>query len=254
MRISERKTTAAVLRFVLGEKLDPDFCALVGCSIDLWRKLENGDRRMTERVAAHVEAATGVSRVWLLAGNPKAKPIAVDGQPFTLQYFRDFQAAQISGESRPLAIAVYPCGHLPSLMATAASAVATGRLAAFAVELEAAVIALRRKFGVVPQAVNETLQAMQRTPGAFLFEATDAKNERDGDRRARQNMVEKQIATGLAPWVVHMQTKATGKSRSVQMKAHGVRPFGAEVARGVTGGIKLKQQTQPRSSRLKAKP
>jgi hypothetical protein len=254
MRISERKTPAAVLRFILGEKLDDDFCNLVGCSRDLWRKLENGDRRMTERTAAQVEAATGASRVWLLTGNPKAKPVAVDGQPFTLQYFREFQAAQISGDNRPLAIAVYPCGHLPSLMATAASAVASGRLAAFAVELEAAVIALRRKFGVVPEAVNETLQAMQRAPGAFLFEATDATDERDGDRQARHNMVEKQIATGLAPWVVHMQTKATGKSRSVEMKAHGVRPFGVEVARAASGGIKQKPQTPPRSRGRKAKP
>lgn len=240
MRISERKTPAAVLRFILGERLDDAFCRLVGCSRDLWRKLENGDRRMTERMAAQVEAVTGVSRVWLLAGNPKAKPVAVDGQPFTLQYFKDFQAAQLSGENRALGIAVYPCGHLPSLMATAEAAASTGRLAAFAVELEAAVITLRRKFGFVPEVVNETLQAMKRSPGAFQLEVTDATDERESDRRSRHDMVEKQIEAGLAPWVMHMQTKVAGKSRSVQMKAHGVRPFGAEVALTASGKVKLK--------------
>lgn len=254
MRISERKTTAAVLRFILGEKLDDDFCAVVGCSRDLWRKLENGDRRMTERVAANVEAATGVSRVWLLANNPKAKPLAVDGQPFTLQHFRDFQAAQLSGENRPLAIAVYPCGHLPSLMATAASAAATGHLAAFAVELEAAVVALRRKFGFVPEVINETLEAMQQAPGVFLLEATDAVVERDSDRRQRHNMVERHMGAGIAPWVVQMQTKVAGKSRSVQMQMQGVRPFGRDVTLAASGEVTLKPPAAPRSKVSKAKP
>lgn len=198
MRISERKTTAAVLRFILREKLDDDFCNLVGCSRDLWRKLENGDRRMTERVAAHVESTTGISRVWLLANKPKTKPVAVDNAPFTLEWFRAYRAKQLTGERQPLAFAVYPCGHLVSLIGTAIAAGRSGRLASFAVELEAAVAALRGKFGCDQQAAAAVFELMQANPKPYLLEVTDNAKESEGDRAARLEFLRTTVVQGNA--------------------------------------------------------
>jgi hypothetical protein len=198
MRISERKTTAAVLRFILGEKLDDDFCKLVGCSRDLWRKLENGDRRMTERTAAQVEAVTGASRLWLLSGKTKAKPLAVDGSPFTLEWFRAYRSKQLTGDRKPLAFAVYPAGHLVSLIGSAVAAGSAGKLAAFAVELEAAVAGLRNKFGFDPQAGAAALEMMQGDPKPYLLEVSDNGKESAQTRAARLEFLRKQVVTGGA--------------------------------------------------------
>jgi hypothetical protein len=242
MRISERKTTAAVLRFVLGEKLDPDFCTLVGCSIDLWRKLENGDRRMTERVAAHVEAATGVSRVWLLAANAKAKPIGIGGEPYTLESFRAFQTSQMTNDRRALGIAVYPAGHVASLVATAKAAAKAGQLASFAVELDAAVAALRRKYGWDKLALDEAIAEMQKHPSAYLLEATDSANDRPAAREARKELALNAASAGAFPTLARMMKRSEGKKIVTEIKLSGVRP------------ANLLLQTEPRSKRKKAKP
>lgn len=242
MRISERKTTAAVLRFILGDKLDPDFCALVGCSIDLWRKLENGDRRMTERVAAHVEAATGVSRVWLLEGNPKAKPVGIDGEAYTLESFRAFQAAQLTGERKALALAVYPGGYLPSLVAIAHSAADNGKLASFAVELDAAVNSLRQRYGMTAEVFRAVVADMQTNAEAYLFEATDLQKDSEGAALARRRQALNHAAQGSFPEVAQIQHSTSGEGRVTNVKMIGSRLANPPL------------QTEPRSKRKKAKP
>lgn len=242
MRISERKTPAAVLRFILGDKLDEDFCAFVGCSIDLWRKLENGDRRMTERVAAHVESATGVSRVWLLAGNAKAKPYGIDGQPYTLQSFRDFQAAQLKGERKALALAVYPGGYLPSLVAIAYSAAEKGRLASFAVELEAAVNSLRQQYGLSADVFHAVVAEMQKQAEAHLFEVTDLHKDSESAASARRRQALNHAAQGVFPEVAQIQHSTKGASQITNVKM-----IGSRLANPPS-------QTEPRSKRGKAKP
>lgn len=242
MRISERKTPAAVLRFILGEKLDDDFCALVGCSIDLWRKLENGDRRMTERVAAHVESATGVSRVWLLADNAKAKPYGIDGAPYTLESFRAFQASQMTDDRRALGMAVYPAGHLPSLMATAKAAAKSGLLASFAVELDAAVAELRRKYGWDKSGLDEAIAEMRKHPSAYLMEATDSANDRPAVRESRKELALNAARAGGFPTLARMFKRVEGRKIVTEIKLSGVRP------------TNLLLQKEPRSGRGKAKP
>jgi len=242
MRISERKTTAAVLRFILGEKLDHDFCSLVGCSMDLWRKLENGDRRMTERTAAHVESSTGVSRVWLLAGNPKVKPVAVDGSPFNLGSFRNFKATQITGDKRTLGLAIYPAGHLPSLVATAAAAARDGKLASFAVELEAAVDSLRRQYGFDKDVLANVSEAMRSEPESFLFEVTDSPAEHNKEWKARLALALNLAKLGGVPTACQTIRRDAGNKSVTELKVVGV------------GAPSLPSQKAPRSSRSKAKP
>lgn len=240
MRISERKTTAAVLRFILGDKLDPDFCTLVGCSRDLWRKLENGDRRMTERVAAHVESSTGISRVWLLAGKPKAKPVAVDGGAFTLKWFHAYRAKQITGGRKPLAFTVYPAGHLVSLVGTAIAASRAGKLAAFAVELDAAVAALRNKFGFDAQAGAAAFEVIQSNAKPYLLEVSDNAKEASDQRAARLEFLLKQVAQGAAlPTSAVVQESDDGSTKlTITGTAHPTKP----------------SQTALRSKRTKVKP
>ena len=240
MRISEQKTTAAVLRFTLGEKIHEDFCALVGCSRDLWRKLENGDRRMTDRVAAHVEATTGVSRVWLLEGDEKAKPVAVDGSPFTLQWFRSYRAKLLTGERKPLAFAVYPAGHLISLIGTAVAAGRAGRLASFAVELEAAVAGLRSEFGYDPQAGAAAFDVMQAEPKPYLLEVTDNAKEPEAEREARLEFLRTTVVQGNAfPTRAAVRAADDGSTRlEITTPVHPTKPL----------------RMAPRSSRKKAKP
>jgi hypothetical protein len=242
MRISERKQPAAVLRFILGEKLDDDFCALVGCSRDLWRKLENGDRKMTERMAAQVESATGVSRVWLLAGNAKAKPVAIDGQPYTLETFRAFQAAQLTGERKALAFAVYPGGYLPSLVAVAHSAAEQGKLASFAVELEAAVNALRQQYGFSAEVFGAVVRDMQTQAGAYLFESTDLRKDVEGAHEARIRQALACAAAGAFPIAATIQHGERGKSRTSKVQM---------ICERLSSSL---LQTEPRSKRAKARP
>lgn len=238
MRISTRKTPAAVLRFILGQKLDDDFCKLVGCSIDLWRKLENGDRKITERVAAHVESTTGVTRVWLLAGNPKAKPVAVDGSPFTLEYFRAFQAAQLSGKDRALGFAIYPAGHLPILLATAVAAGESGKLASFAVELDAMVSQLQSKFGWKKETAIEMYETMGKNPDAYFFEVSDNAGEHRDFRVARHKLALDYTEAGAIPTWMSIQKRPDGKEWTVRGHRRPNLPF----------------EKAPRSARGKAKP
>jgi hypothetical protein len=242
MRISERKTPAAVLRFILGEKLDDDFCAMMGCSRDLWRKLENGDRKMTERMAAQVEAATGVSRVWLLARNAKAKAVGIDGQPYTLKSFRAFQAAQFTGERKALAFAVYPGGYLPSLVATAHSAAQQGKLASFAVELEAAVNSLRQQYGFSEDVFGAVVRDMQTQAGAYLFETVDLQKDVEGAPAARRRQALACAAAGAFPIAATIQHSENGKSRTTKVEM---------ICERLSS---LPSQKEPRSRGRKAKP
>jgi hypothetical protein len=225
MRISERKTTSAVLRFILGEKLDDDFCSMLGCSRDLWRKLENGDRKMTDRMAALAEAATGISRVWLLSGKPKSKPLAVDGSPFTLEWFRSYRANLLTGGRHPFA--VYPAGHLVSLIGTAIAAGRSGRLASFAVELEAAVAALRKNFGYDEQGGAAAFEAMQVNGKPYLLEVSDKANESAGERAARMAFLLNTIVGGGAfPTSAVIRSAKDGSAQlTITGAAHPTKPM-----------------------------
>lgn len=226
MRISERKTTAAVLRYVLGQKLDDDFCALVGCSRDLWRKLENGDRRMTERTAGYVEAAVGISRHWLLAGKPKAQPVAVDGTVFSLEWFRSYRVTQLVGDTKPLPFAVYPAGHLVSLIGSAVAAARAGRLASFAVDLEAAVAVLRSNYGFDEQGGAAALEAMQKDPRPYLLEVTDNAKESAAERQKRLEFLLGLVAAEVTPTSAVIRPAEGGETKlTITGAAHPTKPL-----------------------------
>lgn len=195
---------------------------------------------MTERVAAHVESATGVSRVWLLANNAKAKPVGIDGQPFTLESYRAYRAKQLTGKRKPLAFAVYPGGHLVSLIGSAIAAGRAGKLAAFAVELDAAVAGLRNKFGFDAAAGAAVFEKMRQDPKPYLGEVCDNAKESQEEREARLAFLANQIVGGNAfPTSAVVQAQDDGSTKmTITGAGHPTKPLAIK----------------PRAKRKKAKP
>jgi len=216
MRLSERKTTSAVLRAELGWKLDADFCERAGCSLDLWRKLENGDRKLSAARATRLESAFGIDRSWLLAGNPKKPPVAVDGSRWSADYFAQYEARRLAGEG-DVSFAVNVAGWLPALFAVAGAAARQGRLAELSVELDGFARLIRGRFGADDAAFGK---AVERVQSAAEFDDWWTMDGFDGDlsgamkRGATVNMT----GYGHAPHPAH---KAGG-------------PVSAEGLRGLT--------------------
>lgn len=186
MRISERKTPAAVLRFIIGEKLDDDFLKLAGCSAGLWKKLENGDRKMTEARAATLEARTGISKAWLLGGSTR-KPVTYAGEPFTRETF--LAHLQGVGGRAGVSAIVCPGGFWPQLMAIAEAANASGNLAGFAVDLKASVKTLQKNYGFDRRVFEDALIHARKHPEAFApFVGDGAVSDEGRVERFKENI------------------------------------------------------------------
>jgi len=170
MRISEQKTTAAKFRAILEMKIDEDFLALVGCSPDLWKKTENGNRNLTPARAALIESMTGCSQSWLLENNVKKPAIDHAGQPFTKQSFDQFRAAMMRGKIAPLGVAVNPFGAVVELAGIADAAAENHRLAEFAVCLKDCIASLQKRFGINKETAQAALDFMAAIPQAHVME------------------------------------------------------------------------------------
>src|ERR1019366_10100692 len=94
MRTSSRKTTAAVLRSIVGIK-DFEMAELLECSPATIHSIESGRLRLSEPLATKMFHETGVSPGWLLRGNPKKAPEAANGEPYTKAVFEYLLANKI---------------------------------------------------------------------------------------------------------------------------------------------------------------
>jgi transcriptional regulator with XRE-family HTH domain len=74
---SQRKTTVAILRQILGLSVE-EFACLVGKSVSSVKSLETGRLKLSEETAFTIAKETGVEMVWLLKGRPKDKPYVFD--------------------------------------------------------------------------------------------------------------------------------------------------------------------------------
>ena len=201
MRISTLKTPAAVLRAVIEMKIDDDFLAIVGCSADLWKKIENGSRQLTASRAARIESATGASRFWLLSGKP-LPAITIHGEPFTAKSFRAHRAGLLKNEEdKPVGVAVWPGGYWPELMGIAQSATERGMLASFAIDLGDAVAKLKRQYGAHLPTFHEAVSHAQKTPEAFAPFVSEGVS--DKNRRWHFENAVGLIAGGTLPTVAH---------------------------------------------------
>jgi len=91
MRTSSRKTTAAVLRDIIGIKV-PEWAEILNRSPHSVNALETGRLKLSEGLAMQMHYETGISIKWLLDGKPKASPIAEFGEKFTKANFEKVQA------------------------------------------------------------------------------------------------------------------------------------------------------------------
>jgi hypothetical protein len=91
MARSQRKTTVAILREVLGPNGKLDFFSqLIGKSQSWVRHISSGVLPLTRRAAFRIALATGVSVEWLLRGDVSSPPETADrGRPFDLAAFEN---------------------------------------------------------------------------------------------------------------------------------------------------------------------
>ena len=87
MRTSQRKTTVAVHRSLLGIKV-ADYSDMIGRKTSYLQGIETGRERLTEELALIIEKQTAVSHVWLLAGNVNNAPFSEAGEPYSLETFK----------------------------------------------------------------------------------------------------------------------------------------------------------------------
>ena len=99
---SQRKTTVAVLRQLLGLSVE-EFAKLIGKSATTINSLETGRLKLSEETAFTISKETGVEMFWLLKGRPKDKPYTLDesngeDRPYTKE---DYEVTQARKEQEP---------------------------------------------------------------------------------------------------------------------------------------------------------
>src|SRR5688500_12401179 len=95
MRRSPKRHPLAILRLTLG-LTQKEMAHLADCSTTTVQSIELGRLPLSSDLARHISIATGVSREWLAAGNPKRPIITDDGHPYTCEIFEHFRAELLS--------------------------------------------------------------------------------------------------------------------------------------------------------------
>lgn len=171
---------------MLSLPLDDSFLRLANCSAGLWKSLENGSRNLTPARAALLEAATGVSRLWLLENKPTSPPVNVFGEPFTKEFFVSYRAAKLKGGH---GVAFNPFAMIPRLTGIAHAAEIDGRLPEFIVALEEATERLESNFGNESRAAQALLDWMSKRPTNYAWEVADSEIRADQEIRLQQQVL-----------------------------------------------------------------
>ena len=95
MRTSSRKTTAAVLREIIGIKV-PEWAEILKCSLHSIHDLESGRLKLSPGMALKMSYETGISVRWLMDGDPAAPPVSADGRDYTKRIYDEVQAEKES--------------------------------------------------------------------------------------------------------------------------------------------------------------
>jgi hypothetical protein len=90
MRTSSRKTTAAVLREIIGIKV-PEWAEILDRSPHSVHDLESGRLKLSPGLAEKINYETGISIKWLLDGKAEAPPVAEFGGEYTKATYEKVQ-------------------------------------------------------------------------------------------------------------------------------------------------------------------
>jgi transcriptional regulator with XRE-family HTH domain len=106
MRLSEKRTTVAVLRAFVG-KSTHEFARETGLSLSALEKLESGRLKLSESTAKKISFETGVSFRWLLAGKTEIPPLLEFTTPEFEAGQADLDVATGNAEAPMFSIEVY---------------------------------------------------------------------------------------------------------------------------------------------------
>ena len=179
MRTSTRKTTAAVLREIIGIK-DQQWADMLGRSVHTVRALECGRLKLSPELATKMVHETGISSIWLLNGDPAAPPTAQGGQPYTRAEFDKAQADK-GFYDQPIweARVMIELGWSARLVAIIESASARKNYYMALYKINAALDSLQKEFGIdekVYQHIDDSSHILSHHMARDLFEILLAKS------------------------------------------------------------------------------
>jgi hypothetical protein len=93
MALPQHKTTLSVLRSILGPFYGNEarFAEKIGRSRSWLKKASCGEIPLTGEIARVISYETGICRWWLLANNPKARPVDIHGKRYNLKIYAFYQ-------------------------------------------------------------------------------------------------------------------------------------------------------------------
>lgn len=98
MALSQRKTTVAVLRGILGDYhgREDKFAELAERSRSWVKKVSAGQEMLVNDAARVLELNVGISLAWL-KGDPNLPPVSFTGRPFDYEFFETYRAKRRDG-------------------------------------------------------------------------------------------------------------------------------------------------------------
>jgi DNA-binding XRE family transcriptional regulator len=164
MRTSLKKTTAAVLRSIIGIK-DIEMAKILDCHPATIHSIESGRLKLSDSLAMRMAHETGVAMNWLLDGNPKVSPVARNGTPFTHATFDRARSKRVTPfKAVTIAFAGHEYSKAISSILRAAHAKGNGELAVY--KIGRAINDFAREFGDGP---SEHLEFASEAFRRFFF-------------------------------------------------------------------------------------
>jgi hypothetical protein len=162
MARSQRKTTIAVLRGILGKfhGREDQFAKLTKHSTAWVKKVSAGITPLHEATARLLELETGISLSWLM-GPPAAPPVNGQGKPYTHEYFGKYRMRMRSGELT-IAALVMPLNYMPRIAAIGSAAGDMGKVSLFRWRLESFLDECAELFGFDNNAYATTRSIIER--------------------------------------------------------------------------------------------
>jgi transcriptional regulator with XRE-family HTH domain len=148
MRTSSRRTTAAVLRQILGIK-DFEMAEILGRSKYTIHDIESGRLKLSHSLATKMFHETGISLDWLLNDDPNAPPISGRGEPYSKEIFEKAQTEKIyHDQPHPIFRNIHALGSCARLIAILESASAHKNYYMALYKVRTALDSLQGEFGM----------------------------------------------------------------------------------------------------------
>lgn len=184
MALSQRKTTLAVLRGILGgyHGREAIFAKLVGKSVSWVKKTSAGLVPLSEYTARELHHATGIDLAWLLNNDVNQPPICSKGKPYTIEIFTARRVELTSGELKVLSVVTLQ-NVLPEIAAVASAAGKSGKVSLFDWRYREFVKTCREEFGFDEDARSAVLDEISRARLAKVSINDGMKDAVSGERR-----------------------------------------------------------------------